>query len=208
MAHLREKLAHLISLGHWEVECSLDSKMFTAVFIGKYKRYLIMETSKLVSKTDVHQAEIGFRIFLPSFTISGEGVCNKTTEMEGLRNETVIRFMIDPNHLRVKQQRCYKRLPVLEKASLIVGEQSLEVVVKDCSLDGIGLLTMERVRGEIGIIEFPNLEISLKVVKVHEFTDFNLFQYGMKIEEGQNTQKFKEYLFSIQDRFKKLGILL
>lgn len=208
MIRSREKIAHLISLGHWEVECNLDSDRFAAVYIGKYKHYLIMETSKLSSKSDVCDRKIVFRIFLPSFIIFGEGVCKKTTEIEGLRNETVVRFMVDPDRLRIKQQRCYKRLSVLEKASVIVGEQTLEVVVKDCSLDGIGLLTMERMRGEIGIIQFSNSDIFLKVVKVHEFTDFNLFQYGMKIEEGQDTQTFKEYLFSIQDRYKKLGILL
>ena len=202
------KLSYLMSLGHWEVSLLNDSKNISAVYIGKYKRYLLFETSKLYNKNDITGKSIDFKIFLPSFIISGSGTCVKIAEVEGIRNEVVIRFMLDPEKMRIKQQRHYKRLPVFEKARFELKHQTVNVIVKDISLQGIGLYTTERIRGETGILTFFSNNLMLNVQKIHEFTDFNLFQYGMKLISDENNQKLKAYLLSIHEKIRSLDFVL
>ncbi len=202
------KLSYLMSLGHWEVSLLNDSKNISAVYIGKYKRHLLFETSKLYNKNDITGKSIDFKIFLPSFIISGSGTCVKIAEVEGIRNEVVIRFMLDPEKMRIKQQRHYKRLPVFEKARFELKHQTVNVIVKDISLQGIGLYTTERIRGETGILTFFSNNLMLNVQKIHEFTDFNLFQYGMKLISDENNQKLKAYLLSIHEKIRSLDFVL
>ena len=202
------KLSYLMSLGHWEVSLLNDSKNISAVYIGKYKRHLLFETSKLYNKNDITGKSIDFKIFLPSFIISGSGTCVKIAEVEGIRNEVVIRFMLDPEKIRIKQQRHYKRLPVFEKARFELKHQTVNVIVKDISLQGIGLYTTERIRGETGILTFFSNNLMLNVQKIHEFTDFNLFQYGMKLISDENNQKLKAYLLSIHEKIRSLDFVL
>jgi len=203
-----KKLSYLMSLGHWQVALETNTKSISAVYMGKYKRHLLFETSKLYSKEEIAGQNIDFKIFLPSFFISGSGECSKITECEGLRNELVVRFMLSPEKLRIKQQRCYKRLPVLEKGKLVLEHQTTQVIVKDVSLQGIGLLTTERIRGESGVLTLLNNGLELIVKKVHEFTDFNLFQYGMKLVPEQDTEKLKAYLLSLHDQITKMDFVL
>ena len=202
------KLSYLMSLGHWEVSLLNDSKNISAVYICKYKRHLLFETSKLYNKNDITGKSIDFKIFLPSFIISGSGTCVKIAEVEGIRNEVVIRFMLDPEKIRIKQQRHYKRLPVFEKARFELKHQTVNVIVKDISLQGIGLYTTERIRGETGILTFFSNNLMLNVQKIHEFTDFNLFQYGMKLISDENNQKLKAYLLSIHEKIRSLDFVL
>jgi len=145
---------------------------------------------------------------MPSFCISGNGRCVKMAEVEGKRNETILRFMLAPEALRIKQQRHYKRLPILEKATLDLNHQIVNAIVKDISLQGIGLSTEERIRGEYGLLSFEKIDLQLKVQKVHEFTDFNLFQYGMKLSSEQSANGLKKYLLVLQKRIHQRNFVL
>ena len=84
----------------------------------------------------------------------------------------------------------------------------MKVIVKDISLQGIGLYTTERIRGESGILNFEKNDLKLKVQKVHEFSDFNLFQYGMKLMTDQNTDQLKDFLLKIQKRIRSMDFVL
>lgn len=203
-----QKLSYLMSLGHWEVSLLTESKTISAVYIGKYKRNLLFETTKLFDKTELTDKKMDFKIFMPTFFISGLGKCVKIAEIVGDRDEMVMRFMLDPERLRIKQQRYYKRLPVLEKATIELDHQRVKVIVKDISLQGIGLYTTERIRGESGILNFEKNDLKLKVQKVHEFSDFNLFQYGMKLMTDQNTDQLKDFLLKIQKRIRSMDFVL
>ncbi|MEA1883566.1 MAG: PilZ domain-containing protein [Thermotogota bacterium] len=203
-----QKLSYLMSLGHWEVSLLTESKTISAVYIGKYKRYLLFETTKLFDKTELSDQQLDFKIFMPSFFISGSGKCVKIAEIVGNRDEMVMRFMLDSERVRFKQQRYYKRLPILEKATFELEHQTVKVIVKDISLQGIGLYTMERIRGESGILYLEKNDLKLKVQKVHEFTDFNLFQYGMKLMPDQSTDQLKDFLFKIQKRIYSMDFIL
>jgi hypothetical protein len=132
----------------------------------------------------------------------------KIAEIVGNHDEMVMRFMLEPERLRIKQQRYYKRLPILEKATFDLEHQRVNVIVKDISLQGIGLYTTERIRGESGILNFEKNDLSLKVQKVHEFTDFNLFQYGMKLMPDQSTDQLKDFLLKIQKRIRSMDFIL
>jgi len=202
-----QKLSYQISLGHWKVDLLTESKNISAVYIGKYKRHLLFETSKLFDKKELLEHILDFKIFLPSFFISGSGKCVKLAEIEGNRNEVIFRFMLDPERLRIKQQRRYKRLPILEKASFELEHQKVNVIVKDISLQGIGLFTTERIRGETGILKFNHNDLELKVQKIHEFTDFNLFQYGMKLIPDQSTEGLKSFLLNIQEKISAMNFV-
>jgi len=208
MINKEQKLSYLMSLGHWEVALLKDSKNISAVYIGKYKRNLLFETNKLFSKDELADKKVDFKIFLPSFLIAGSGKCVKIAEIEGVRDEMIVRFMLDPGKLRIKQQRHYKRLPVLEKASFELEHQKINVIVKDISLQGIGLYTTERVRGESGVLRFLKSDLILNVHKVHEFTDFNLFQYGMKLDSDQKTEQLKAFLLMIQKNLGMMNLVL
>lgn len=208
MSEKEEKLSYLMSLGHWQVSLEMGNKSISAVYMGKYKQHLLFETSKLYGKNEIVGQTMDFKIFLPSFLISGCGECSKITECEGLRNELVVRFMLSPEKLRIRQQRCFKRLPVLEKGKLVLEHQTAHVIVKDISLQGIGLFTIERIRGESGTLTLLKNGLDLSVEKVHEFTDFNLFQYGMKLVPEQNTEQLKTYLLSLHDQITKMDFVL
>lgn len=208
MLENNQKLSYLMSLGHWEVSLLTESKTISAVYIGKYKRYLLFETTKLFDKTELSDQQLDFKIFMPSFFISGSGKCVKIAEIVGNRDEMVMRFMLDSERVRFKQQRYYKRLPILEKATFELEHQTVKVIVKDISLQGIGLYTMERIRGESGILYLEKNDLKLKVQKVHEFTDFNLFQYGMKLMPDQSTDQLKDFLFKIQKRIYSMDFIL
>jgi len=203
-----QKLSYLISLGHWEVALLTESNNVSAVYIGKYKRNLLFETSKLFDKEDLLGKVLNFKIFMPSFFITGSGKCVKIAEVEGSRDEIIIRFLLDPERLRIKQQRHYKRLPILEKATLELEHQKIDVIIKDISLQGIGLFTTERIRGESGTLRLDKRHLELKVQKVHEFTDFNLFQYGMKLMPEQETEQLKSYLLGIQKKIRSMDLIL
>ncbi len=208
MTEKDQKLSYLISLGHWEVALLTESSNVSAVYIGKYKRNLLFETSKLFDKEEISGKVLDFKIFMPSFFITGSGKCVKIAEIEGSRDEIIVRFLLDPEKLRIKQQRHYKRLPLLEKATLELESQKINVIIKDISLQGIGLFTTERIRGESGVLSLKKTNLDLKVQKVHEFTDFNLFQYGMKLLPEQDTEQLKSYLLGIQKKISSMDFIL
>ncbi|MFP4460875.1 MAG: hypothetical protein ACLFQE_01625 [Thermotogota bacterium] len=202
------KLSYLISLGHWEVALLTETKTISAVYIGKYKRHLLFETTKFFDNEELSGSVLNFKIFMPSFVIEGSGKCVKSSEIEGTRKEVVIRFLLEPERLKIKQQRFYKRLPVLEKAVFELEYQKIAVIVKDISLQGIGMYTNERIRGESGILRFKKNKLQFNIQKVHEFTDFNLFQYGMKIMPNQNTEQLKAYLLEIQKKISAMDFVV
>jgi hypothetical protein len=204
----KDFISKLLYLSHWQTEIHVDKKKFTAVFMGKYKKALLFETDKLNSSMDIHDMDLNFNIFIPSMTISGNGRCLKAAEVEGLRGELLVRFMIEPEILRVRQQRSFKRFPVVEKAMLISEEQESRVVVKDISLSGIGVISFERIRAVRGKIHLIKPGIDIVFHKIHEFTDYNIFQYGMRIDENIDNEKLKKHLLETKERINSFNIEL
>ncbi|HOO32022.1 MAG TPA: PilZ domain-containing protein [Thermotogota bacterium] len=204
----KEVISRLLYLSHWETEMNSDRKRFSSVFMGKYRKALLFETDKLNSWKEIYDTKLAFSIFIPSMIISGDGRCIKAAEVEGLRNELLVRFMLEPENLRVRQQRSFKRFPVIEKARLIADEQEAEVIVKDISLSGIGILSLERIRAVTGRIYLIQPDFEITFHKIHEFTDYNVFQYGMKIGADEESEQLKRYLFTVQERVNSFNIKL
>jgi hypothetical protein len=207
MDNKKEIISKLLYLSHWATEMNTDRKRFSSVFMGKYKKALLFETEKLSSSKEIYDQILTFNIFIPSMTISGKGRCIKAAEVEGLRNELLVRYMLEPENLRVRQQRSFKRFPVIEKAKLIADEQEADILIKDISLSGIGIISLERIRAVTGKIHLETHDFSIIFHKIHEFTDYNIFQYGMKIEPDRDDQ-LKKYLLNVQEQINSFNIKL
>jgi len=204
----KEYINKMLALSHWKTEFQSEETVFPAVFLGKFRKNLVFETTKLRSTFKLKSRTFFFKIFLPSMIVSGKGTCIKSGKLEGLKHETIMRFMVSPSSIRVKQKRHYKRFPVLEQIVVTTQDQEIKGLMKDISISGIGMIAGDRIRSSEGNLYIKSAKLDIHFHKVHEFTDFNFFQYGMTIEEDikENIERLKQYLLTIKKKLDALNI--
>ncbi len=202
-------VSKMLSISQWKALLRFPERDVFCIYIGRFKDYLVFETRQSSIMDDYKErAEVEFRIMLPTAHIRGNGAF----EYASLENDDVYgkvtRFLLRPDKIFLSQKRHFKRFFIFEKGVIKNQTQRLNMVIKDISFSGAGIFTMERFLSTSGTIVISDKGINLSVVRVHEFSSYNFFQYGFIFEDRQKKEKslLKEYLRDISEKYRELGL--
>lgn len=145
-----------------------------------------------------------FQIFFPKAFVEGKGILINDFR----KKDEIYYFFILPKKMILRQNRKFKRFYIFEKAKIKCKIQELNVIIKDISFKGLGVLSDERFICKEGKIEFSSDNLELELEMMHEWTDFSFFQYGFLIKKPDSIQrqKLRSYIERVQNILKKSNI--
>lgn len=201
-------MGKLLSISNWKAIIKCGDIIIKSVFVGSHSDNLFFETRQVLKKSDFLLGEnpVDFQIFFPKAFLDGKGILNNDFRKKNEKDY----FYIKPEKMFLKQNREYKRFYIFEKARIKCKIQELNVIVKDISYKGLGVLSDERFICKEGLIEFSSDNLSLEIEMKHEWTDFSFFQYGFSIKKPDKFQihMLRSYIERVQNLLKNSNIEL